>query len=200
MKNKIVAKFPATEIEDFACTPIYVADFTERTGSVRGVEISSVMLKCPKKPDNDMDVMQIHNKTELNIVFATFDDNSFKKEGGTKDESHTEGAFFVGDSDDSFFALYEIKDCKPKNMARYKAEIKSKVINSASVMRINEIVSAQKMILAFASFPQHKFKYNNYFNNDLIEMKRMAKEERINFFCSNNFEISSPSNCVPIYE
>ena len=200
MKNKIIYEFPATKIANFTCSPIYVADFTERTYSVRGIEISSVMPKCPKEPENDMDVMHIHNNTGLNVVFATFDDHSFKKEDGIKDEPHTEGAFFIDNDDNSFFALYEIKDCKIKNMSKYKAEIKSKVINSASVMRINNIVSSQKIILALASFPQQKIRYNSYFNNDLIEMKRIVKEKKINFFCSNNFEILSPLNCIAKYE
>lgn len=106
MKSKITEKFPTTKLEIYNCSPIYVADFTERTNSAKGVEVSSAMPKCAINPENDMDVMKIYNEYGYNVVFATFDDNSFKDANGN-DESHTEGAIFIDAEEKSFFALYE---------------------------------------------------------------------------------------------
>ena len=197
MESKIVGKFPKTKIEHYSCEMVYVADFTKRTKSKRGVEVSDFCPKCPLVPEKDMDVMTICNPSKLDVTFATFDDHSFKKSGTAKDEMHTEGVFFVntGDKND-FFALYEIKDCKLQNMSMYKAEIKTKVVNSASVMRGNGIVSQKKMIIAFASFPKRKVKYNDYFSNDPIEMKKIIKEKKINFYCSNDIIIENSSKCI----
>ena len=197
MESKIVGKFPKTKIEHYSSEMVYVADFTERTGSERGIEISDACPKCPLVPEKDMDVITICNPSKLDVVFAIFDDNSFKKDDGINDEGHTEGAFFVNTGNENdFFALYEIKDCKVKNMADFKINIKSKVINSASVMRINGIVSQKKMIIAFASFPKRKVKFNNYFSTDIFEMKKILKEKRINFYCSNDIIIENSSNVL----
>ena len=204
MESKLVEKFPKTKIEHYSSEMVYVADFTRRTAKhklKRGIEVSDFCPKCPLVPENNMDSMTICNSSKLDVVFATFDDNSFKQDDGVKDQKHTEGAFFIntGNNND-FFALYEIKDCKLQNMSMYKADIKTKVVNSASVMRINGIVSQTKMILAFASFPKNKLRYNDYFSNDPIEMKRIRKEQKINFYCSNDIIIENSSKCVAYYE
>lgn len=200
MKDKILEKFPKTRIDAQNCTCIYIADFTERTESKRGVEVLSNMPKCPKNPINDMDVMKIHNSLGLDVIFATFDDNSFKNAEGN-DEAHSEGAFFIDGEEKSFFALYEIKDCKPTKISTYKQEIKNKIKCSSSIMRSNGIVSEKKIILGLVTFPRKsKGSFNDYFNNDPLEMKRILKENRVNFFCSNNFDIKNSSNCNPLYE
>ena len=200
MKNKILEKFPKKRVDTHNCTRIYIADFTERTESERGVEVSYNMPKCPKNPINDMDVMKIHNNLGLDVIFATFDDNSFKNAEGN-DEAHSEGAFFIDGEEESFFALYEIKDCKPTRISTYKQEIKNKIKCSSRIMRSNGIVPEKKIILGLVTFPRkNKGSFKDYFNNDYLEMKRILKENKINFFCSNNFNIKNSSNCNPLYE
>lgn len=199
MKNRILDKFPATQIDILNCPSIFIADFTERTDSKRAVEVTNFMPKCPRNQENDMDVMQVENLSLFAVAFATFNDHSFKDIVGG-DEQHTEGAFFV-DDENSFFALYEIKDCKLKNIYLYKQEIKDKMRCSSKVMRVNEIISDNKVVLGLVSFPRkNKGSFNGYFNNDPLEMKRIVKEDKINFFCSNSFSIIKHSNLVAIYE
>ncbi|MFR9620182.1 MAG: hypothetical protein SNH63_03050 [Rikenellaceae bacterium] len=200
MKNRILEKFPLTRIESYNCFCIYVADFTKRTKSARGVEVSSTMPKCPVKPENDMDVLYIDNKSGLSVVFATFNDNSFKDADGN-DESHTEGAFFIDNEQETFFALYEIKDCRPSRIGNYRKDIKEKVKLSAAVVRDNNIVDGNKKIHALVSFPRQKMRFNNYlYGIDPIEMTELRKKDKIIFCCSNSFKIANSSNLVAFYE
>lgn len=200
MKSRIINIYPETQIVNHSSKMIFVADFTERTKSQRSIEVFNVIPACPLDPKKQMDVMTVHNENNLNVAFATFDDHSFKKEDSSNDEKHPEGCFIIDDLGvDTFFSLYEIKDCKAKNITKYKDNIQSKIIKTASVLRANNIIDNDTIVCAFASFPRrNKTVFNDYFFNDSVTMKNFIVAHKINLYATNHISIVNNRTCLPL--
>ncbi len=108
MKNKILANYPDSCFVSSAAKNIYVADFTERAGSQRKVEIHEALPLTPGGTKR-MDCLHIENPTSLPIDFNLFDDNQFKDED-QKDCQHCECCLFPTENDEkTWVAFIEIK-------------------------------------------------------------------------------------------
>ena len=126
MKSRILTAYPRSQFRQGNASVFYIADFTERTESLRKVEIHETI---PKTPDGfqNMDCLTVNNPHTLTIEFNVFEDNQFKDEEG-RDIQHCECCLFPAANDDiSWVAFVEIKDCKPKNIADYKEKVKEQI-------------------------------------------------------------------------
>lgn len=176
---------------------IYVADFSERTKSLkkgegrREVEIHS---EIPLTPDGagPMDCLSLTNEEELNIDFNIFDDHQFKKEGKDKDDSHCECCFFLADADESsWISFVEIKDCKLKNILTFKEKVKAQIISTVDHFRKEGIIADNKRIYGIISFPRRtKTAFNDYIFRTHQEILEMKKKYGILFLPYNTIKVS----------
>ncbi len=114
MRSKIERKLRADKLKhvDRSNERFYIADYTERTKSKRGVEIvnETPMLNGEKIP-----ALVIENKNKLGITTTVFGNQSIVEDG--KDLSHCECVFYlIENTPETAVAFVEIKDCKPKNI------------------------------------------------------------------------------------
>ena len=120
MKNRILAAYPESEFGTTNSRQIFVADFTERTKSVRGVEIHEVLPNDPNDETVEMDCCAIANESALQIDYNVFRDNQFKDEED-EDMKHGECCMFPNKNDEKSWTLFiEIKDCKGSRVFKYK--------------------------------------------------------------------------------
>lgn len=190
MKNRIIASFPNSVFHNHSDSNIFIADFTERTGSVRHVEVHTIQPQCPKNTANLMDCFKIINPYNHDIEFNVFDDNQFKDARG-KDIAHCEGCFYLStNQDDSWIVLLEIKDCSVKNMGRYKKNVVNKFIMTKDVFKRCGIIIRHK-VFGIASFPKrNKTAFNDYIFGDVITSTALSKAYGITFHATNKIEIS----------
>ena len=119
MKNRICEVYSLCEVSTTEAEKLYIIDFTERTMSVRKVEIHT---KIPFIPETttEMDGLTLNNATSLSVDHVIFDDCQFKDEKGLQIE-HCECCLFPSSGNEGCWIMFvEIKDCKPKNIAVYK--------------------------------------------------------------------------------
>lgn len=121
MRTKIAGEYPEAEFLRYSVPVIYVADFSERTKAVRKVEVHETIPECPDKAGHSMDCFQLSNPQSLPIDFHIFSDHQFVDDEG-KDIEHCECCFFPVSSAEGriWIGFLEIKDCKVKNIVRYK--------------------------------------------------------------------------------
>lgn len=123
MKNKIQKEYPLALMGELDSENLFVADFTERTKSERGIEIHIMVPMCPDS-DKNMDCLEVKNPQKQVIAYNIFDDHQFKTDEG-KDIQHCECCLFPDIEDGKHWvAFVEIKDCKIKNVSNYKDKVK----------------------------------------------------------------------------
>ncbi|MDR1729921.1 MAG: hypothetical protein LBR52_04595 [Prevotellaceae bacterium] len=186
MKNKIESTFDAKSFKyvSFADKQLYVADYTERTNSVRSVEVLNV------KP-TDVDALIIQNPAKINISTAIFTSHCFIDKNGEEPPQCECIMYPTVLSAKSFLLFIEIKDCKPKNAANYHSEAKEKIISNVQLFRDKEIIDNDKIVYAVVSFPR-KAKTN--FHNHLIkasEWKRFRDDYRIMIKGTNEITVKN---------
>lgn len=188
MKSSLLASYPASAFVTFDDKAIYVADFSERTGKVRGVEIHPSIPSDPNDTTKDMDCLRIHNNKRMSVVFNVFDDHQFKT-ADNHDMEHCECCFFPSvNSDTTFVGFVEIKDCKSKNISDYKAKTKEQIINTVRQFREKGIIDKQE-IFGVISFPRKRTAYDLNIFSDYTEYKRLYKTEKIHFIATNDVYI-----------
>lgn len=188
MRNRIRQHFPATHITTRNVSDIYVADFSERTRKVRGIEVHNTLPTCPNNPDKSMDCVTILNPTSIDIDFNIFDDHQFKDSQG-KDLRHCECCIFPTiNHDKSWVTMLEIKDCKPKNISSYKDDVVEQIVNTTRIFRNKNIITTHK-IYGVVSFPRSKVSFNNTIFGMPPEYKKLKKEHKILFAATNKIEI-----------
>jgi hypothetical protein len=151
MRSKLNATLPSGKIKhvEYPDGEIYVADYTERTKSVRGVEV------CNAKPD-DMDVLTLKNETLLNITASIFGKQCFMDEKN-KEIKHCECILYPTNATTNTWVLFvEIKDCKPKNISGYFISAKKQIIQTVKLFRDRNLLEADKKVHAVISFPRKK--------------------------------------------
>ena len=189
MKSRILTAYPDSQFEQGNASVFYIADFTERTGSLRKVELHETI---PQTPDGtqDMDCLTVNNPNRLNIEFNVFDDDQFKDEEG-RDIQHCECCLFPTENNDtSWLAFVEIKDCKLKNIAGYKEKVKEQIILTVQLFRNAKIVTEHQKIYGIISFPRRKkTAFNETIFMDPTEYRKFYAEYRIRFYPTNAVQI-----------
>lgn len=173
MKNKILKSYPNSVFDTKKDTPIYIADFKERTQNIRGVEINVAQPHDPNTPNEEMPCFVLNNPSHQTLEFNIFDDNQFKDED-RKDLKHGEGCFFPSKNDGrSWLCILEIKDCAPGNVSSYNKDVFEKMESMYTIFRSK--VGIPNTIYFIVSFPQKKTSFNQYIYEDYVEKKRMKK-------------------------
>lgn len=191
MKSRIERAFDATRFShvSFADKELHVVDYTERTASVRSVEVHNT------KP-TDIDSLTIHNPTELSISTSIFTSHSFFDENSYEPKQCECIMTPTALSPDSFVLFIEIKDCKPKNVSDYHKEVKEKVLKNVRFFRDKGILKNNKVVYAVISFPR-KDKTN--FHNHLIkatEWKQIRDKHKIMIKGTNEITIKNEKSIV----
>lgn len=189
MRNKILGVYPQSKFQSSGVKVIYVADFSERTQKVRGVEISEIHLRTPDDL-GDMDCLKINNDRPIILDFNVFNDNQFKDEDNN-DTEHCECCFFpYGNNETTWVAFIEIKDCKSKNISDFKDKAKEQIISTVSLFRQKGIMNRQKRVYGIISFPRrNKTSFNQMIFEDYTEYKRLFQSERIHFIAANEVNV-----------
>ncbi len=191
MKSKIQAVYPKSVFRSSAAPKLYIADFTERTGSNRKVEFHETI---PLVPDGntDMDCLVFENPSLLTVICNIFDDNQFKDEAGN-DLPHCECIVFPESEGNNIgVAFVEIKDCKPKNISEYKAIVKNQIISAVQIFRDKGIIEHQQRVYGIISFPRrNKVSFNQTIFDDASEYKKLHQKYKIRFL---------PTNCIFIVD
>lgn len=188
MKSKIQAVYPQSVFCSSTAPQLYIADFTERTGSDRKVEFHEII---PKAPDSttDMDCLVFENLSRLSVVCNIFDDNQFKDDNGN-DLSHCECVLFPEiERENIGIAFVEIKDCKPKNISVYKDKVKTQIISTVQIFRDKGIIENQR-VYGVISFPRkNKVSFNQTIFDDATEYKRLHQKYKVRFFPTNSVSV-----------
>ena len=186
MKSKIQTAYSQSVVQSTSAETVYMADFTERTNSVRKVEIHT---EIPCVPDSSeaMDCLKLNNRDKVGLEFCLFDDHQFKDEQG-KDISHCECCFFPTENA-SGLGFVEIKDCKAKNVATYKDKMKEQILSTVHLFRSSGIVDEQK-VYGILSFPRKKkMLFNDFPYRDIYEMTRWVKDYGIHLVAANEVNV-----------
>ena len=187
MKSKIQTAYSQSVVQSTSAETVYMADFTERTNSVRKVEIHT---EIPCVPDSSeaMDCLKLNNRDKVEFEFYLFDDHQFKDEQG-KDISHCECCFFPTENA-SGLGFVEIKDCKAKNVATYKDKMKEQILSTVHLFRSSGIVDEQK-VYGILSFPRKKkMLFNDFPYRDIYETTRWVKDYGIHLVAANEVNVN----------
>ena len=189
MRSKITSKYPASTFVKSDSASIFVADFSERTGSARKVEVHTSVPSDPNDSTKEMDCLCFHNKKQLSLEFNVFNDSQFKDDLNN-DIEHCECCFFRENKGDStFVGFVEIKDCKPKNISEYKSKVKNQIINVVRIFRESQMVYKQ-VVYGIISFPRKKTAYDQSIFSDYSEYKELYKSEKIHFIPANDVYVT----------
>lgn len=191
LKNRIMEAYPQTVIGESDAEILYVADFTERTRSERGIEIHGSLPLTPSS-DKDMDCFMLWNPKGMNVQYNIFDDHQFKTMDG-RDVQHCECCLFPETgADDAWVTFLEIKDCKRSNIARYKEKAKEQIISSVNLFREKNIIPAVQKVYGVVSFPRKgKLTFNQTIFEDYSEYKSLYKKHKIHFYATNEVVIEN---------
>lgn len=174
MKNKIEAVFGAQNFVhvSFSDKELYVVDYTNRTDSIRSVEVLNT------KPI-DLVPLTVCNPTGMDISTTIFKTQCFLGVDG-KEPKQCECVMSPANlTKDAWVLFVEIKDCKPKNISGYHQEAKEKIIANVQLFREKHILEEDKVVYAVVSFPR-KEKAN--YHSHLIpasEWKRFRDDYKI---------------------
>ena len=196
MKNKIQVAYPESVFITTSAETVYVADFTERTGSARKVEVHTSIPNAPGD-NSSMECLKLNNKLPIDLVFNVFGDHQFKDKEG-KDVTHCECCFFpASDDEHSFIAFVEIKDCKAKNVSVYKDKTKEQILSTVQLFKELEIIGEQK-VYGIISFPRRKkMFFNDFPYRDVYEATRWVKNYGIHLFASNEVDVVNATMLKP---
>ncbi|WP_446776282.1 hypothetical protein [Macellibacteroides fermentans] len=155
MKSRIEKSYPKISFVDTSWPEIYVADYTDKTGSTRTIEYHET------KPA-DINSLKLINDGALHITAATLNEQSMTDPETGKELIHCECVLFPKQNDEGTWVLFvEIKDCKQKNMSEYFKKAKEQIIATVADFRDKEVISSGKKAHAVISFP-NKTKTNYY--------------------------------------
>lgn len=173
MKNRMITEFGEDKLDHVITqkTKFYIVDYTEKTNSVRSVE---VLETAP----TDIAPLNILNPTSLNITTTIFKPQCFMNEG--KELKQCECVMYLtSNTNQSLIVFIEIKDCKPKNVSNYHKEIKEKFIVNVALFRDKGIIPQDKVVYAIASFlRKEKTNFHNHFIK-ATEWKQFREKHKV---------------------
>lgn len=198
MRNRIRLDYPETDITSRNVPIIYIADFSERTQGVRGIEVHNTQPISPENSCCEMDCAKLKNPSQIDINVNIFDNNQFKDEQGN-DLRHCECCIFPSENHDkSWVIMLEIKDCKPKNISSYKEDVIEQIISATNIFRQKNIITTHK-VYGVISIPRSKVSFNNTIFGMPPEYMSLKKQHKILFAASNVIEITDNS-AIKCYE
>lgn len=173
MKNRMVSEFGEDKLGHVTTqkTKFYIVDYTEKTNSVRAVEVLETL-------PTDIDPLTVLNPTSLDITTTIFKPQCFMD--GKEELKQCEGVMYLtSNTSESWVVFVEIKDCKPKDVSDYHNEIKEKFIVNIALFRDKEIIPQNKVVYAIASFPRkEKTNFHNHFIK-ATEWKQFRQKHKV---------------------
>ena len=193
MRNRIRQHYPDTYITSRHAAEIYIADFSDRTLSARGIEVHNTPPVCPEDPAKPMDCVILHNPNQIEIDVNIFHDNQFKSDKG-QDLRHCECSIFPTlNHDRSWVVMLEIKDCKQKNISTYKDDVIEQIISTTDIFRQKNIITTHK-VYGVISFPRSKMSFNNTIFGMPPMYKELKRRHNILFAAANKISINDSSS------
>lgn len=184
MRNRIRQHYPNSEILCKMSSSFYIADFSERTKKVRGVEVHNTLPDCPINPNVEMDCIEVVNSASIQIDFNIFNDHQFKDDQG-KDLEHCEGCFYPTiNHDGSWIAMLEIKDCKPRNISEYKEKVIEQIVSATNIFRRKHIITSHK-VYGIIAIPKKKVSFNNTIFGMPPNYTELKRKHKILFAAAN---------------
>ena len=129
MKSKIEAKFPGQDFPTYRTEKIYIMDYTNQTGNVRGIKWSD-------SAPTDIEAFCINNsQPALDITFCAFKENKYR-DWETKERTHCEGVLFPAeDSRKTWIVFLELKYPKRKNLGPELEEATEQLLDTLELFR-----------------------------------------------------------------
>lgn len=173
MKNRILAAYPESEFVTKRSQKLFVADFTKRTDSKRGVEFFEEQPKTPADPNKDMPCFVMNNPSRQSIEYSVFNTDQFKDEDGNSLKQGESCVFPTNNDGRSWFCIVEIKDCAVNKVSQYKKDIAEKMKSMFEIFRNK--VGIPNTIYFMASFPRKKTDFDQSMFTDYVDMKKFKK-------------------------
>lgn len=150
MKNKIESKFPGQNFPSYGTEKIYIMDYTNQTGNVRGIEWSD-------SAPTDIEAFCINNsQPALDITFCAFKENTIKLSGETKERTHCEGVLFpTEDSRKTWIVFLELKYPKRKNLGSELKEARDQLLYTLELFREQGIIEEKRLVYLIFSAPKY---------------------------------------------
>lgn len=197
IKNLIRRWFGRSVIVIESSPEIYVADMTNRSKNVRGIEITDHQQPSPDGKGM-MDCLVFHNPNILSVDCCIFNDHDFKNPRTGKDDKHCEGCMYPTLHDPaSWMVFVEIKDCKVRNMTEYKRETKRQIFNAVRTFRRRGIILNER-IYGIISFPRRHVSFNDTIFTDVYETTRLKRFTGIRYYATNEAIVIDDLRVRPI--
>lgn len=197
IKNLILRWFGRSVIVIESSPEIYVADMTNRSKNVRGIEITDHQQPSPDGKGM-MDCLVFHNPNILSVDCCIFNDHDFKNPRTGKDDKHCEGCMYPTLHDPaSWMVFVEIKDCKVRNMTEYKRETKRQIFNAVRTFRRRGIILNER-IYGIISFPRRHVSFNDTIFTDVYETTRLKRFTGIRYYATNEAIVIDDLRVRPI--
>lgn len=198
IKNLIRRWFGRSVIVIESSPEIYVADMTNRSKNVRGIEITGHQQPSPDGKGM-MDCLVFHNPNILSVDCCIFNDHDFKNPRTGKDDKHCEGCMYPTLHDPaSWMVFVEIKDCKVRNMTEYKRETKRQIFNAVRTFRRRGIILNER-IYGIISFPRQHVSFNDTIFTDVYETTRLKRFTGIRYYATNEAIVIDNLRVRPIF-
>ena len=197
IKNLIRRWFGRSVIVIESSPDIYVADMTNRSKNVRGIEITDHQQPSPDGKGM-MDSLVFHNPNILSVDFCIFNDHDFKNPHTGKDDKHCEGCMYPTLHDStSWMVFVEIKDCKIGSIAEYKREAKRQIFNAVRTFYHRGIILNER-IYGIISFPRRHVSFNDTIFTDVYETTRLKRFTGIRYYATNEAIVIDDLRVRPI--
>lgn len=185
MKDKISTKFPGLDFPNRKSENLYIMDYTNQTGNVRGIEWSDT---APA----DIDAFTIHNLPLLNITFCAFKENTVKVAGERGERPHCEGILFpTHDSTKTWILFLELKYPKKRNnLGSSLKEAREQLILTLALFREQGIIEAKRLVYLIFCAPK-------YSNKTPFESWSMRPEE-LKEIRKKKYAIMRGVNCMKV--
>jgi len=191
MKNRILAKFPCQDFLSYNTAVIYIMDYTNQTGNVRGIA-------CSDTAPIDIEAFAINNTNLLDITFCVFRENTIKLEEKSKELSHCEGVLFpTVNSDKTWIIFLELKyPQKKENLGSNLKEAREQLLFTLDLFRKQKIIEEKRLVFLIFSAPKYnqKSKYGIPFENwsmDPGELKEIRRTKYAIMRGINNIQVIS---------
>lgn len=150
MKNRIESKFSGQSYPTYDTGKIYIMDYTNQTGNVRGIEWND-------SAPTDIEAFCINNsQPPLDITFCAFQENTIMLAGETNERSHCEGVLFPSENSvETWIVFLELKYPKKKNLGPELKEARNQLLATLDLFREQEIIEEKKLVYLIFSAPKY---------------------------------------------